>query len=148
MRHSLLTQPRAIIAILTCNLRTHVLSRADNDRLTRVGPGTPMGELMRRYWIPAAFSHQVAKPDSPPVRVRLLCEDLVLFRDTNGRLGLLEERCPHRTASLFFGRNEQGGLRCVYHGLKFDVDGTCTDVPCVPQVGQDATDRIKSQLKA
>jgi phthalate 4,5-dioxygenase len=124
-----------------------VLSRADNDRLTKVGPGTPMGELMRRYWIPAAFSHQVAAPDTPPIRVRLLGEDLVLFRDTNGRLGLLDERCPHRTASLFFGRNEQGGLRCVYHGLKFDVNGACTDVPCVPQAEDAAIGRMKAQLK-
>ncbi len=83
-----------------------MLSRADNERLTRVGRGTPMGELMRRYWIPAAFSHQIAKPQSPPIRVRLLGEDLVLFRDTAGRIGLLDERCPHRTASLFIGRNE------------------------------------------
>jgi len=124
-----------------------VLSRADNERLTRVGPGTSMGELMRRYWIPAAFSHQIARPDSPPIRVRLLGEDLVLFRDTSGRIGMLDERCPHRTASLFFGRNEEGGLRCVYHGLKFDVDGACVDVPCVPQVGEEAIARIKAQLK-
>jgi phthalate 4,5-dioxygenase oxygenase subunit len=111
-----------------------VLSREDNELLTRVGAGTPMGDLMRRYWIPAAFSDQVAKPDSPPIRVRLLGEDLVLFRDTQGRVGLVDEKCPHRTASLFFGRNEEGGLRCVYHGLKFDVDGNCTDLPCVPQL--------------
>jgi nitrite reductase/ring-hydroxylating ferredoxin subunit len=110
-----------------------MLSREDNERLTRVGPGTPMGDLMRRYWIPAAFSHQIAKPDGPPVRVRLLCEDLVLFRDSEGRVGLIDERCPHRTASLFFGRNEETGLRCVYHGIKFDVEGNCVDVPCVPQ---------------
>ena len=77
-----------------------MLSKEDNDLLTRVGPGTPMGELMRRYWIPASFSHQVAKPDSPPLRVRLLGENLVLFRDTQGRIGLLDERCPHRNAGL------------------------------------------------
>ena len=109
-----------------------MLSRQDNERLTRVGPGTPMGELMRRYWIPAAFSSQVAQPDGPPIRVKLMGEKLVLFRDSQGRVGLLDERCPHRTASLFFGRNEEGGIRCVYHGLKFDLEGRCLDVPCVP----------------
>ena len=87
-----------------------MLSREDNDRLTRVGPGTPMGELMRRYWIPAGFAHQVAKPDGPPVRVKLMGERLVMFRDSKGRVGLLDERCPHRTASLFFGRNEECGI--------------------------------------
>ncbi len=109
-----------------------MLSREDNELLCRVGPGTAMGEFMRRYWIPAAFSQQVEDNDGTPVRVKLLCENLVLFRDTQGRLGLLEEACPHRTASLYYGRNEESGLRCVYHGLKFDVDGKCTDAPCVP----------------
>jgi phenylpropionate dioxygenase-like ring-hydroxylating dioxygenase large terminal subunit len=124
-----------------------MLSREDNERLTRVGPGTPMGTLMRRYWIPAAFSQSVAQPDGPPLRVRLLGENLVLFRDTKGRIGLLDERCPHRTASLFYGRNEESGLRCVYHGLKFDVEGNCVDVPCVPQAGEVQLDNIKKQLK-
>ena len=109
-----------------------MLTREENERLTRVGAGTPMGTLMRRYWIPAAFSHQIEKPDSPPVRARLLGEDLVAFRDSEGRVGLIDERCPHRTASMFYGRNEECGLRCVYHGIKFDVDGKCTDVPCLP----------------
>jgi phenylpropionate dioxygenase-like ring-hydroxylating dioxygenase large terminal subunit len=124
-----------------------VLSREDNERLTRVGPGMPMGELMRRYWIPAAFSHQIAKPDSPPVRVKLLCENLVLFRDSKGRLGLVDERCPHRTASMFFGRNEEAGLRCVYHGIKFDVEGNCVDVPCVPQGTPEQMANVKRALK-
>jgi nitrite reductase/ring-hydroxylating ferredoxin subunit len=106
-----------------------------------------MGELMRRYWIPAAFSHQVAQPDCPPVRVRLMGENLVLFRDTGGRIGLIDERCPHRTASMFFGRNEQSGLRCVYHGLKFDVDGNCVDVPCVPQSSDVQKRNLLAQLK-
>jgi phthalate 4,5-dioxygenase len=110
-----------------------MLSREDNERLTRVGPGTPMGELMRRYWIPAAFSHHIAEPDSPPVRVRLLGERLVAFRDTQGRVGLLDEHCPHRTASLFFGRNEECGLRCIYHGWKFDIAGNCVDLPSEPK---------------
>jgi phthalate 4,5-dioxygenase oxygenase subunit len=104
----------------------------DTDSLTRVGPATPMGDYMRRFWIPAGFSSQVAKPDGPPARVKLLGENLVLFRDTSGRVGLVDEACPHRTASLFFGRNEENGLRCVYHGIKFDVEGRCVDLPCAP----------------
>jgi phthalate 4,5-dioxygenase oxygenase subunit len=124
-----------------------MLSPRENDMLTRVGPGTPMGELMRRYWIPAAFSHQIAQPDCPPVRVRLMGENLVLFRDTGGRVGLVDERCPHRTASMFFGRNEEHGLRCVYHGLKFDVAGSCVDVPCLPQANEVQKRNILSQLK-
>ncbi len=104
-----------------------MLSAEDNEILTRVGPGTPMGNLLRRYWIPACLSSEIAEPDGPPARVRLLCEDLVAFRDTNGAVGLIEERCPHRGASLFYGRNEECGLRCTYHGWKFDVTGQCTD---------------------
>jgi nitrite reductase/ring-hydroxylating ferredoxin subunit len=122
-----------------------MISREDNERLTRVGPGTPMGALLRRYWIPAAFSGRVAKPDSPPIRVRLLCEDLVLFRDSDGRVGLLDEHCPHRNASLFFGRNEECGLRCVYHGLKFDVEGRCVDAPSEPE---DSNVRNEVRVKA
>ena len=109
-----------------------MLSREDNELLTQVGDGTPMGSLMRRYWMPATYSHLIAKPDCPPVRVGLLGENLVAFRDTEGRVGLLEESCPHRTASLFLGRNEECGLRCVYHGWKFDVDGKCIDLPSEP----------------
>jgi len=125
-----------------------MLSREENELLTRIGPGTPMGELMRRYWVPAAFSHQIATPDSPPVRTRLLCEDLVVFRDTKGQVGLFDEHCPHRRASMFFGRNEESGLRCVYHGIKFDVDGKCVDVPCVPPGTPDnQRASIQKQLK-
>ena len=109
-----------------------MLTREENELLTRVGAGTPMGTLMRRYWVPAVFSQQIAAPDSPPVRVRLLGEDLVAFRDSQGRVGLIDEACPHRTASMFLGRNEECGLRCVYHGIKFDVTGACVDVPCLP----------------
>src|ERR671912_1459042 len=105
-----------------------MLSREENEILTRVGPGTPMGELMRRYWVPAALSRELPEPDCPPVRVKLLGENLVAFRDTSGRLGLLDEFCPHRRASLFLGRNEECGLRCVYHGWKFDADGRCVDM--------------------
>jgi phthalate 4,5-dioxygenase oxygenase subunit len=104
-----------------------VLSAEDNEILTRVGPGTPMGRLLRRYWIPACLSSEVGEPDGAPVRVRLLCENLVAFRDTSGQVGLIEEECPHRGASLFYGRNEECGLRCTYHGWKFDVTGQCTD---------------------
>ncbi len=104
-----------------------MLSAEDNEILTRVGPGTPMGNLLRRYWIPACLSSEIGEPDGPPARVRLLGEDLVAFRDTRGAVGLIEERCPHRGASLFYGRNEECGLRCTYHGWKFDVSGQCTD---------------------
>ena len=105
-----------------------MLSQADNDMLTQVGPGTAMGELMREYWIPALMSSELPGPDSDPIRVRLLGENLIAFRDTNGVVGMLDNFCPHRRASLFFGRNEECGLRCVYHGWKFDVDGNCVDM--------------------
>ena len=124
-----------------------MLSHENNERLVRVGPGTPMGSLMRRYWTPAAFTSQVAEPDGPPVRVRLFGEDLVLFRDTHNRLGLIADRCPHRLASMFFGRNEEGGLRCVYHGVKFDVTGACTDVPCVPPVAPEVLASMQKGLR-
>ncbi|HLI21103.1 MAG TPA: Rieske 2Fe-2S domain-containing protein [Stellaceae bacterium] len=104
-----------------------MLSREDNERLTRVTPGTPMGELMRRYWLPAVLSWELPEPDSPPVRVKLLGEDLVAFRATDGKVGLIEEFCPHRRTSLWLGRNEENGLRCVYHGWKFDITGRCVD---------------------
>jgi len=109
-----------------------MLPREENELLTRVGPGTPLGELFRYYWVPALLSEEIPAPDCPPVRVRLLGEDLVAFRDSQGRIGLLEERCPHRRASLFFGRNEEGGLRCVYHGWKFDVGGHVLETPAEP----------------
>jgi phthalate 4,5-dioxygenase oxygenase subunit len=106
-----------------------MLSKEDNEILTRVGPGTPMGNLLRRYWTPALLSSEVPEPDSPPIRVRLLGEDLVAFRDSDGQVGLFPQACPHRGASLFFGRNEDAGLRCVYHGWKFDTSGACVDMP-------------------
>jgi phthalate 4,5-dioxygenase len=109
-----------------------MLSPAENERLTRVGPGTPMGEVFRRYWIPAALSSELPEADGPPVRVRLLGEDLIAFRETGGTIGLVSAFCPHRRAPLFFGRNEEGGLRCVYHGWKFDRDGRCVDMPSEP----------------
>jgi phenylpropionate dioxygenase-like ring-hydroxylating dioxygenase large terminal subunit len=110
-----------------------MLKQEDNERLVRVGPGKPAGELFRRYWQPALLAHELADPDGAPVRVRLLGEDLVAFRDTNGRIGLVEAFCPHRRAPLYFGRNEDCGLRCVYHGWKFDVEGRCVDVPSEPE---------------
>ncbi len=110
-----------------------MLSRENNDLITQVGPGTPMGEAMRRYWIPALMDFELPEPDCDPVRVRLLGEDLVAFRDSKGRVGLLPDACPHRRVSLYFGRNEEEGLRCVYHGWKFDVDGVCVDQPNEPE---------------
>jgi phthalate 4,5-dioxygenase len=104
-----------------------------NELLVRTGPGTPMGELFRRYWIPALLSEELPEPDCPPVRVQLLSERLVAFRDTRGRIGLLSEFCAHRRASLWFGRNEENGLRCPYHGWKYDVSGQCVDVPSEPE---------------
>ncbi|HLZ69782.1 MAG TPA: Rieske 2Fe-2S domain-containing protein [Dehalococcoidia bacterium] len=110
-----------------------MLSKEDNELLCRVGPGTPMGELLRQYWMPFLPSSQLSAPDSPPKRVRLLGENLVAFRDTNGAVGLMRENCPHRGASLFFGRNEECGLRCPYHGWKWDVAGRCVDMPNEPE---------------
>src|SRR5262245_56136289 len=109
-----------------------MLSREENELLTRVGPGTPMGELFRRYWLPAMLATELPEPDCPPIRVRLLGEDLVAFRDSAGTVALLEAHCAHRGAPLFFGRNEECGLRCVYHGWKFDVTGQCVDMPNEP----------------
>jgi phenylpropionate dioxygenase-like ring-hydroxylating dioxygenase large terminal subunit len=109
-----------------------MLSRQDNEVLTRTGKGTPMGEYFRRFWIPVALSQEVAEPDSPPVRTKVMGEDLLVFRDTDGRIGLVEPICPHRGANLFFGRNEECGIRCAYHGWKFDVDGRCVDLPTMP----------------
>ncbi len=120
-----------------------MLTREDNELLTRVGPGTPMGALMREYWLPACLSSEVPKPDGDPLRVLLLGEQLIAFRDSNGKVGLLQNNCPHRGASLFFGRNEEAGLRCVYHGWKFDTEGTCLDMPNEP-----AESDFKSRVRA
>ncbi|HEX3244022.1 MAG TPA: Rieske 2Fe-2S domain-containing protein [Chloroflexota bacterium] len=109
-----------------------MLSKEQNETITRVSPGTPMGEALRRYWMPALLESELPDPDCPPVRVRLLGEDLVAFKDTAGTIGLVAENCPHRGASLFFGRNEEEGLRCVYHGWKFNAAGTCVDMPNEP----------------
>jgi phenylpropionate dioxygenase-like ring-hydroxylating dioxygenase large terminal subunit len=108
------------------------LTLEENNLICRVGRGTPMGELMRRYWVPACLSEELPEPDCDPIRVRLLGEDLIAFRDSEGRAGVMQERCPHRGASLFFGRNEEGGIRCLYHGWKIAVDGQILDTPCEP----------------
>src|SRR5215204_3073496 len=109
-----------------------MLSQAENELLCRTGPGTPMGELFRRFWLPALLPSELPAPDSEPIRFRILSEDLIAFRDTNGKVGFLDQHCPHRGASLFFGRNEECGLRCVYHGWKFDAAGNCVDMPSEP----------------
>jgi phthalate 4,5-dioxygenase len=109
-----------------------MLSAADNELLTRVGPGTPMGELLRQYWQPVLRSADLPERDGRPLRVKLLAERLVAFRDSAGQVGLLGEQCAHRGASLFFGRNEDSGLRCVYHGWKFDARGRCIEMPNEP----------------
>jgi len=109
-----------------------MLSQADNEYLCRIGPGTPMGNLFRQYWLPAIRSDELPAPDCPPLRVKLLGEELIGFRMTSGKVGLIQNACPHRGASLFFGRNEEEGLRCVYHGWKFDATGQCVDMPSEP----------------
>jgi len=113
----------------------------DNRLLSQTSRGTPMGELLRRYWVPALLSREV-ELDGPPVRVRLFGENLVAFRNSEGKVGLLAERCAHRGASLYFARNEECGLRCVYHGWKYDVDGSCVDMPNEPK-----GDKIKHLVK-
>ena len=109
-----------------------MLPREENDLLTQAGAGKPLGQFMRRYWLPALLSEEIPEPDCPPVRVRLLGEDLVAFRDSQGRVGLLDEHCAHRGTSLFFGRNEECGLRCIYHGWKYDIDGNVLETPAEP----------------
>ena len=115
----------------------------DGMELTRVGPGTVMGELMRCYWIPALMSSELVK-DGPPIRLMLLGEKLIAFRDSEGRVGVMDHRCPHRCASLFLGRNEENGIRCVYHGWKFDVEGKCLEMPNVPPP-QDFKEKVRAK---
>jgi len=110
-----------------------MLTGEENAMLTEVGPGTPMGELFRRFWMPAMLAEEIPGADCPPIRVKLLGESLVAFRDTNGIPGIVDANCPHRGAPMFFGRNEECGLRCVYHGWKFDVTGKCVDLPNSPE---------------
>jgi len=103
-----------------------------SEVLVRTGAGTPMGQLMRRYWVPVLLASEIAEPDGPQVRVQILGEKLLAFRDSEGRPGLISEFCSHRGVSLFFGRNEEGGIRCAYHGLKFNRLGECVEVPSAP----------------
>ena len=109
-----------------------MLTAEENDLLCRVEGAAPMGALMRRHWLPACMSEEIAEPDGTPLRVRLLGENLVAFRNSDGKVGLIDHVCAHRCASLFFGRNEENGLRCLYHGWKFDIEGRCVDVPNEP----------------
>ena len=109
-----------------------MLTAAENERLTRVTGDAPMGRLLRRYWVPVTLSEEVAEPGGTPRRLRILGTPLVAFRDSDGRVGILDEHCPHRLASLALGRNEEGGLRCVYHGWKFGADGSCMEMPTEP----------------
>jgi phenylpropionate dioxygenase-like ring-hydroxylating dioxygenase large terminal subunit len=120
-----------------------MLSEGDNNTLTQVGPGTPVGNLMRRYWIPAALSTEL-REDGDPMRLMLLGEKLIAFRATDGKVGVMDHRCSHRCASLFYGRNEEGGIRCIYHGWKFDAEGNCVDMPNVP-AHQDFKHRVHAK---
>ena len=120
-----------------------MLTNEANRLITRTGPGTPMGEYLRRYWIPALTSAELEVLDGPPLRIKLLNEELIAFRTTSGEVGLIQNACPHRGASLFFGRNEEEGLRCVYHGWKFDTSGNCVDMPSEP-----AESNFKKKVRA
>ncbi len=110
-----------------------MLTREQNELVTRTGPSTPMGALMRRYWIPILLADELPENDCPPVRVKLLSERLLAWRDTKGRYALNDEFCAHRGVSLWFGRNEENGLRCPYHGWKYDHIGQCVEVPSEPE---------------
>ena len=118
-----------------------MLTREDNELITQVGPGAPMGELFRRFWLPVMLADEVPNADSTPVRLHVLNEKLIAFRDSEGRVGIVDSYCPHRGAPLFFGRNEECGIRCVYHGWKFDVDGNCVDLPNSPE-GETYKDKV------
>ena len=109
-----------------------MLNQEINDLLTQTGPGTPMGDMFRQYWIPAMLAEELPENDCPPVRVKLLSERLIAFRDSDGRYGLMDEFCAHRGVSLWFARNEESGLRCSYHGWKYDVNGQCVEIPSEP----------------
>src|SRR5206468_7470515 len=112
-------------------VRSAMSKQQDSEDLVRVGPGTVMGEMMRQYWIPALISSELER-DGAPMRLVLLGEKLIAFRDSSGRVGVMDHRCPHRCASLFLGRNEEHGIRCIYHGWKYDTAGNCVDMPNAP----------------
>ena len=122
-----------------------MLTKEQNELLCRVGKGTPMGNLMRRYWIPVLFAWELPEPDCDPVAIKVLGEDLVAFRDTAGEVGVLDAYCAHRRVHLFWGRNEDHGIRCVYHGWLFDVNGQCVDMSSEPP---GSTLREKVKLKS
>lgn len=119
-----------------------MITAEENELLCRVEGDAPMGQLMRRHWTPVCLSEEVAEPDCDPVRARIYGEDLVVFRDSDGRVGILEEACPHRGPSLALGRNEDGGLRCLYHGWKFDVEGNVLEM-----VSEPASSGLKDKVK-
>lgn len=119
-----------------------MLTQEQNELSTRTNAGTPMGELFRRYWLPAMLASELPEPDCPPVRLQLLGERMLAFRDSEGRVGAIDEFCAHRGVSLWFGRNEEGGIRCSYHGWKYDVTGQCVDVPSEPD-GSRFKDKVK-----
>jgi len=121
-----------------------MLTAEENRTLTLTGPGSAMGHVFRRYWQPALLSRELPEPDGAPLRVKLLGEDFVAFRDSDGRVGIVEPQCSHRGANLFFGRNEQCGLRCVYHGWKFDVHGQCVDMPTL---SADVAERVRAKAR-
>jgi phthalate 4,5-dioxygenase oxygenase subunit len=126
-----------------CIPEAAMTTASEGRELTEVGPGTTMGALMRRYWMPALKSAELER-DGAPVRLMLLGEKLIAFRDSAGRVGVMDHRCPHRCASLFLGRNEENGIRCIYHGWKYDVEGNCVDMPSVtPQ--QDFKHKVKAK---
>ena len=119
-----------------------MLTREENELLVRTGPGTPMGELFRRFWVPVMLSEEIPEPDCTPTRLRVLNEDLIAFRDTDGNVGIIDAHCAHRFSPLFFGMNEESGLRCLYHGWKYDFTGQCIDIPFIPE-GESFKDKIK-----
>jgi phthalate 4,5-dioxygenase len=122
-----------------------MLSVEENELVTNTDPGTPMGDLFRRFWLPVALSEELPGPDCVPVKLKIMNEDLIAYRDSEGNVGLMDAFCPHRGAPMFFARNEECGLRCVYHGWKFDKDGACTDLPNTPEGD---TYKHKVQIKA
>src|SRR5690606_37204905 len=133
--------------IRRCGLKetNDMLSAADNDLLTRTGAGTPMGQFFRRFWQPVALSRELPEPDGAPLRVNIMGERLVAFRNSDGVVGLVNTRCPHRGADLYFGRNESCAIRCVFHGWQFDIQGRPVELPNVPP---DASYHDTLRLKA
>ena len=119
-----------------------MLTQEENELLVRTGPGTPMGNLFRRFWLPVMLSEEIPEPGCTPARLRVLNEDLIAFRDTDGNVGIIDAHCAHRFSPLFFGMNEESGLRCLYHGWKYDFTGQCVDIPFIPE-GESFKDKIK-----